>query len=110
MCNSIYHLFARVLACVPAVTLAFAITASTASVAAAAQGAACTDARVNEQQQGLKKFVEENPAQQMAVVNTIAEVENEYGGEVPHERRCEVLDKVLKVLAGGADRRTPIKR
>ncbi|MEM7090747.1 MAG: hypothetical protein AAF496_14375 [Pseudomonadota bacterium] len=65
---------------------------------------------MTEQQSGLKQFVQEHPEHQMAVVNTIAEVENEYGGDVPREKQCEVLDKVLKVLAGGTERPTPIKR
>jgi len=88
---------------------AFATVLLSGSVADA-QGQTCTEARLYEYQKGVEKFINDHPDHQAAVVHMIAEIESEYGGEVPLAKQCEVFAKVLKILSGGKKRPRPIKR
>lgn len=76
----------------------------------AAQGKKCTESRLSEYEQRVESFVNDNPDHQAAVVHMIAEIESEYGGEVPLAKQCEVFAKVMKILTGAEKRPRPIKR
>lgn len=76
----------------------------------AAQGKKCTESRLHEYEKRVEGFIADNPDHQAAVVHMIAEIESEYGGEVPLSKQCEVFSKVMKILSGAEKRPRPIKR
>jgi len=76
----------------------------------AAQGQKCTESRLHEYEKRVEGFIADNPDHQAAVVHMIAEIESEYGGEVPLSKQCEVFSKVMKILSGAEKRPRPIKR
>lgn len=71
-------------------SLAFALTTGTAL-------AECTDAMLQEKQEVLGKWLQDNPDKAEKVGEAVKKVEAKYGGkEPPREKQCDAMDDLME--------------
>jgi len=66
--------------------------------AAMAANGVCTDDLFEAKQGDLMAYIGENPAKAAKLEDVAAEVEKDYGGDPPEEKRCEAMDKLQTLL------------
>ena len=66
--------------------------------AGAALADACSQSDFEKKRGELIAYIDANPAKALLVTPIQKEVEKDYGGEPPAEKRCEAVDKIIVKL------------
>ena len=69
-----------------------------AMMGGAALAEECTDAMLEERQEALGKWMQDNPEKAPGIEGAVKKVEAKYGGEPPRDKQCQALDELMEEM------------